>query len=87
MLPNDNRRRDRDSSPRLKGPIEKQIDIIIGGPTFGGNSSLMHKAYTRSAVEKRLRHDYDPEITFGSGNEEYPDHDDALTISARIVNA
>ncbi|RWW36252.1 hypothetical protein BHE74_00058745, partial [Ensete ventricosum] len=29
----------------------------------------------------------DPEITFGDGDDAYPDHDDALVISAQIANA
>ncbi|RRT50639.1 hypothetical protein B296_00029164 [Ensete ventricosum] len=32
-------RRDRNPSPRLDRPIEKQIDVIVGGPTSGGDSS------------------------------------------------
>ncbi|RRT52471.1 hypothetical protein B296_00007212 [Ensete ventricosum] len=35
----------RDSSPRPKGPIEKQIDVIFGGPTSGDDSSSARKAY------------------------------------------
>ncbi|RWW46392.1 hypothetical protein BHE74_00047677 [Ensete ventricosum] len=79
--------RDRNSSPHPKGLTEKQIDIIVNDLASGGNSSLGRKAYARSTMEKRLRYNCDPEITFGSGNEEYPDHDDALVISAQIANA
>ncbi|RRT80285.1 hypothetical protein B296_00001081 [Ensete ventricosum] len=74
------------SSSRPKGTNEKQIDVINNGPTLGGNSSSARKAYARSTIEKRLSDDCDPEITFGSGNEEYLDHDDAVVISARITN-
>ncbi|RZS03164.1 hypothetical protein BHM03_00033309 [Ensete ventricosum] len=38
-------------------------------------------------VGKRHAHEDDLDITFGSGNEEYPNHDDALVISTRMVNA
>ncbi|RWW37118.1 hypothetical protein BHE74_00057811 [Ensete ventricosum] len=77
----------RDSSPGPKGPVEKQIDIIFGGPASGGDSSSAHKAYARSKVEKRPTHDEDLDITFKSGGEEYPCHDDALVISIRMANA
>ncbi|RWW11835.1 hypothetical protein GW17_00024533, partial [Ensete ventricosum] len=77
----------RDSSPRPKGPIEKQIDVIFDGPASGGDSSSAHKAYARSEVGKRPTHDEDLNITFKSGGEEYPCHDDALVISIRMANA
>ncbi|RWW67083.1 hypothetical protein BHE74_00025497 [Ensete ventricosum] len=67
--------------------IEKHIDVIIGGPASGGDSSSARKAYVWSAVEKRSMKDRDPEITFGSGNEVYLDHNNALVISARVANA
>ncbi|RWV79282.1 hypothetical protein BHE74_00039647 [Ensete ventricosum] len=57
--------RGREPSPRPRGLIEKQIDIIIGGPASGGDSSLARKAYAWSVVEKRPRSNRDPEITFG----------------------
>ncbi|RWV93872.1 hypothetical protein GW17_00043637 [Ensete ventricosum] len=41
----------------------------------------------RLYVEKRPIHERDPEITFRSGVEEYPDHNDALVILAWIANA
>ncbi|RZR79439.1 hypothetical protein BHM03_00005150, partial [Ensete ventricosum] len=77
----------RDQSPRPKGPVEKQIDIIIGGPTLGGDSSSARKAYARTEVGKRLAHEGDLDITFGSGNEEYLNHDDTLVISIQMANA
>ncbi|RRT58375.1 hypothetical protein B296_00038442 [Ensete ventricosum] len=80
-------RQERDPSPRPDRPVEKQIDVIVGGPTFGGDSSSARKAYARSVVEKRPRNSYDPEITFGARSEVYPDHNDAPVISAQIANA
>ncbi|RWW51162.1 hypothetical protein BHE74_00042517 [Ensete ventricosum] len=53
----------RNSSPRPKGPVEKQIDVIFGGPASGGDSSSPRKAYARSEVGKRLAHDEDLDIT------------------------
>ncbi|RRT73546.1 hypothetical protein B296_00013037 [Ensete ventricosum] len=37
-------------SPHPKGPIEKQIDIIIGSPTSGGDTSSARKAYARATA-------------------------------------
>ncbi|RWW44804.1 hypothetical protein BHE74_00049407, partial [Ensete ventricosum] len=59
----------RDPSPRPKGPVEKQIDVIIGGLASGGNSSSANKAYTRTEVGKRPAHDEDLDITFRPGSE------------------
>ncbi|RWW12961.1 hypothetical protein GW17_00023354 [Ensete ventricosum] len=70
-----------------KGLMEKQINVIVGGPTSRGDNFLARKAYARAMVEKRPRHECDPEITFKSGEEEYLDHDDTLVISAQITNA
>ncbi|RWW16088.1 hypothetical protein GW17_00020052 [Ensete ventricosum] len=61
--------------------------ISFGRDIFNGDSSSTRKAYARSTVEKRPKRDSDPEITFNSGNKEYPNHDNALVISVRIVNA
>ncbi|RWV76913.1 hypothetical protein GW17_00062337 [Ensete ventricosum] len=46
------------------------------------HSSSARKAYARSVVEKRSRRSQDLEITFGDGDDAYPNHDDALVISA-----
>ncbi|RZR77281.1 hypothetical protein BHM03_00002296 [Ensete ventricosum] len=45
------------------------------------------RAYARSEVGKRSAHGEDLDITFKSGGEEYPCHDDALVISIRMANA
>ncbi|RRT78330.1 hypothetical protein B296_00001264 [Ensete ventricosum] len=60
----------RDPSPRPKGPVEKQIDVIIGEPASGDNSSSANKAYARTEVGKRPAHDEDIDITFRSGSED-----------------
>ncbi|RWV78476.1 hypothetical protein GW17_00060556, partial [Ensete ventricosum] len=80
-------RQDRNPSPRPDRPIEKQIDVIVGRPTSGGNSSSARKAYAQNVVEKRPRRSQDPEITFGEGDDAYPVYDNALVISAQITNA
>ncbi|RZS15368.1 hypothetical protein BHM03_00047196, partial [Ensete ventricosum] len=54
----------RGSSPRPKGSVEKQIDIIFDGPASGGDSSSARKAYGRSEVGKRPMHDEDLNVTF-----------------------
>ncbi|RRT45324.1 hypothetical protein B296_00035613 [Ensete ventricosum] len=72
---------------RPKGLVEKQIDVIFGGPASGGNNSSTRKAYARFEVGKRPLHDEDLDVTFKSGGEEYPCHDDALVISIRMANA
>ncbi|RWW12381.1 hypothetical protein BHE74_00003755 [Ensete ventricosum] len=87
VLPGESCHRDREPSPRPKGPNEKHIDVIVGGPTSRGDSSSARKAYACSAVEKRSRSDHNLDITFRSGNEVYPDHNDTLVISARVTNA
>ncbi|RZS07678.1 hypothetical protein BHM03_00038578 [Ensete ventricosum] len=75
-------RKPRELSLRSKGPVERQIDVIVGNPY----SSSARKAYARAKVQKRPRARCDPEITFESESE-YPDHNNALAISACIANA
>ncbi|RZS17441.1 hypothetical protein BHM03_00049575, partial [Ensete ventricosum] len=75
------------SSPRPQGPVEKQIDVIFGGPASGGNSSSARKAYARSEAGKRPLHHEDLDVTFRSEGEEHSSHDDALVISIRMANA
>ncbi|RZS15672.1 hypothetical protein BHM03_00047528 [Ensete ventricosum] len=79
-------RKSREPSPRPQGPVEKQINIIIGGPTSKGDSSSRQKSYAWAIVEKCLRNINELEITFRSGEVEYPNHDDALVISTRVAN-
>ncbi|RRT61519.1 hypothetical protein B296_00023089 [Ensete ventricosum] len=68
-LPDD--RPSRDLSPRAQGPIEKQIDVIFGGPASSDNSSSVRKTYARSEAGKRpLRHE-DLDVTFRSEGEEH----------------
>ncbi|RWW75172.1 hypothetical protein BHE74_00016828 [Ensete ventricosum] len=69
-----------------KGLVERQIDVIVGSPTAGGVSSATRKAYARAKVQKRPQPRRDPGITFKSENE-YPDHNDALVVTAHIANA
>ncbi|RRT42646.1 hypothetical protein B296_00043453 [Ensete ventricosum] len=82
-----NSRPPRDSSPRPKGPVEKQIDVIFRWPASGGDNFSARKAYARFEVGKRPEHDEDIDIIFKSGGEEYPCHDDALVISIHMANA
>ncbi|RZS06215.1 hypothetical protein BHM03_00036841 [Ensete ventricosum] len=73
-------------SLRPKGHVERQVDIIVGGSAAGGVSSSARKAYARTKVQKRPRPQSDPGITFKSESE-YPNHDDAMVVTARIANA
>ncbi|RRT31110.1 hypothetical protein B296_00058266, partial [Ensete ventricosum] len=59
----------RDLSPRPQGLVEKQIDIIFGGPASGGNSSSARKAYARSEAGRRPLHHEDLDVTFKSEDE------------------
>ncbi|XP_064963255.1 uncharacterized protein LOC135611544 [Musa acuminata AAA Group] len=74
-------------TPCPRGPIERHIDVISGGPVASGSNSTARKAYARSAVEKCPRPELEPEITFGAGEVKRSHHDDALVISVRIANA
>ncbi|RWV95328.1 hypothetical protein GW17_00042048 [Ensete ventricosum] len=76
----------RKPSLRPKGPMERHIDVIVGGLAAGGVSSSARKAYAHAEVQKRPRPRYDPGFTFESESE-YPDHDDTLAVTARIANA
>ncbi|XP_064937458.1 uncharacterized protein LOC135589079 [Musa acuminata AAA Group] len=77
----------REATPHPKGPVERQIDVISGGPAVGGNSSMSRKAYARSMIEKGPRSKHEPEITFGAKEVERSHHDDALVISIQVANA
>ncbi|RZR77136.1 hypothetical protein BHM03_00002125 [Ensete ventricosum] len=79
-------RKPREPSLHPNGPMERHIDVIVGGPAVGGISSSARKAYARAENQKRPRPRGDPGFTFESESE-YPDHDDALVVTARIANA
>ncbi|RWW48723.1 hypothetical protein BHE74_00045179 [Ensete ventricosum] len=79
-------RKPHEPSLRPKGPVERQVYVIIGGLTAGGDNSSARKAYARAKVQKRPQARDDPGITFESESE-YQDHDDALVIMTRIANA
>ncbi|RWW42743.1 hypothetical protein BHE74_00051670 [Ensete ventricosum] len=65
--------------------LERQVDVIVGGPAMSDDSSSARKAYAHAEVQKRPQA-WGPGITFESENE-YLDHDDALVIIACIANA
>ncbi|XP_064997179.1 uncharacterized protein LOC135632502 [Musa acuminata AAA Group] len=77
----------REATPRPMVPVERQIDVISGGPMAGDSSSTARKAYAWSTVEKYPRPELEPEITFGAEEVERSHHDDALVISIQIANA
>ncbi|RZR94509.1 hypothetical protein BHM03_00023218 [Ensete ventricosum] len=72
-------------SLRPKGPVERQINVIVGGLAMGGVSSSARKAYARAKVQKRPWPRSDPGFTFESESE-YPYHGDALVVMTRIAN-
>ncbi|XP_065050262.1 uncharacterized protein LOC135680308 [Musa acuminata AAA Group] len=76
-----------EATPRPRGPVERQIDVISRGPAVEGSSSTARKAYARSAIEKGPRLELEPEITFEVGEVKRSHHDNALVISIRIANA
>ncbi|XP_065004141.1 uncharacterized protein LOC135636380 [Musa acuminata AAA Group] len=76
-----------EATPCPRGPVERQIDVIIGRPTTGSNSSTARKAYARDTMEKCPRPKFEPEITFGTEEVKRSHYDDALVISIRIANA
>ncbi|XP_065012923.1 uncharacterized protein LOC135641488 [Musa acuminata AAA Group] len=80
-------REPREATPRPRGPIERQIDIISEGSAIDGNNSAARKAYARSTAEKRPRPELEPEITFGAREVERAHHNDALVISIQVANA
>ncbi|XP_065007972.1 uncharacterized protein LOC135638651 [Musa acuminata AAA Group] len=77
----------REATPRPRGPVERQIDIISGGPATDGSNSTARKAYAWSTVEKCPRPELEPEITFRTEEVERSHHNDALAISIRMANA
>ncbi|XP_064955581.1 uncharacterized protein LOC135607567 [Musa acuminata AAA Group] len=77
----------REATPCPRGPAERQIDVISGGPATDGSNSTARKAYAWSTVEKRPRPELEPEITFGAEEVKRSHHNDALAISIRMANA
>ncbi|RRT72489.1 hypothetical protein B296_00008639 [Ensete ventricosum] len=45
-------RKPRESSLHSKGPMERQVDVIIGDPATGGDSSSARKSYTCRSLEE-----------------------------------
>ncbi|RZR99629.1 hypothetical protein BHM03_00029199 [Ensete ventricosum] len=75
------RRSERDRQSHPADPVERQINVIVGGPAAGGDSASARKAYAKAAIEKRPRHHPDPEISFQPQGEECPYHDNRLIVT------
>ncbi|RZR74738.1 hypothetical protein BHM03_00042322 [Ensete ventricosum] len=73
--------------PHSEKPREKQIDIIVGGPTSDGDSASGWKAYARVIMEKCPKRKDEPEITFKTKEIEYLNRKDAMVASISIANA
>lgn len=65
------------------------INIIISGVALEGDSSSTHKANALATIEKLSQMENDLEIIFKKEKMEYLglNHDDALVIFMRMVNA
>ncbi|RZS26321.1 hypothetical protein BHM03_00059643 [Ensete ventricosum] len=79
-------RRPRDFSRHSQGLLEKQIDVIIMGPSFGGANTSGRKAYSQAVMEKHPHEIDGPHITFKGRETECPNHNDALVISVNVTN-
>ncbi|RWW63003.1 hypothetical protein BHE74_00029844 [Ensete ventricosum] len=62
-------RKSREPSLRSKGPMERQVYVIIGGLAAGDDNSSTRKAYARTEVQKRPQARDDPGISFESKSE------------------